>query len=457
MSDELLSLLISDFQARPLPNVVPRDLRVPMLSGKATTMIGMRRVGKTYAMYDLMHRLQAEGVPKTALLYLNLEDERLGAPTAATLDRALELFFQRTPGTRERRSYLFLDEIQVVTDWERFVRRILTTEDVQVVLSGSSAKLLSTEIATSLRGYALAVEVLPFSLRETMRSQAVEPGAAPWPPGAPGRSRAASALESYLQIGGFPEVQGVHAFDRVQLLQGYVETAILRDVMERHGITNLTALRHLAHALFDANAREFSVGRLHGALVSQGVKVAKHTLLDYLGHLTDAYLVFLVNIRSRSEKQRLVNPRKIYVVDPGLAAAMYGGGAINTGAQLECFVYLELRRRLGMLTPGAVAYYRTKSGFEVDFAVDPVVPGQPMRLIQACTSLEAPATRDRELRAVGEAMLETGCRRATVVTLSDRESVELPTGIVRIVPAWEWALEPDDEVRTGSPEVTPSV
>lgn len=446
MSDELLSLLISDFQARPLPDVVPRDLRVPMLSGKATTLIGMRRVGKTYAMYDVMRRLQAAGVPKTALLYLNLEDDRLGAPTTATLDRALELFFQRAPDARERRSYLFLDEIQVVPDWERFVRRVLTTEDVQIVLGGSSAKLLSTEIATSLRGYALAVEVLPFSLRETMRSEAVEPGSAPWPPGARVRSRAAAALESYLLTGGFPEVQGVHAFDRVQLLQGYVETAILRDVMERHGVTNLTALRHLAHALFDSNARGFSVGRLHGALVSQGVKVSKHTLLDYLGHLTDAYLVFLVSIRTRSEKQRLVNPRKVYAVDPGLAAAMYGGGAVNTGAQLECFVYLELRRRLGVLAHGAVAYYRTKGGFEVDFAVDPVVPGQPMKLIQACASLEAPATRDRELRALGEAMSETGCLHATVVTLNDRESVELPTGTVRIVPAWEWALEPEDAV-----------
>jgi hypothetical protein len=235
----------------------------------------------------------------------------------------------------------------------------------------------------------------------------------------------------------------VHPFDRVQVLQGYVETVILRDVMERHGITNLVALRHLAHALFDANAREFSVSRLHGALVSQGVRVAKHTLLEYLGYLTDAYLVFLVSIRTRSEKQRLVNPRKVYAVDPGLAAAMYSGGAINTGAQLECFVYLELRRRLGVLTSGAVAYYRTKSGLEVDFAVDPVVPGQPMTLVQACASLEAPATRERELRALSEAMTETGCRQATVVTLNDRESVELTAGAVRVVPAWEWALEPE--------------
>jgi predicted AAA+ superfamily ATPase len=442
MSDELLSYLIADFQARPLPEVVPRDLRIPLLPRKATTMIGMRRVGKTYAMFDMMHRLQAEGVPKGEMLYLNLEDERLGVPTTATLDRALELFFQSAPAAHDRRGYLFLDEIQVVPDWERFVRRILGTEDVQVILGGSSAKLLSTEVATSLRGYGLAVEVLPFGLRETMRAQGGELDTAAWPPGARARSQAAAALESHLLVGGFPEVRAVHPFDRVQLLQGYVESVILRDVVERHGVTNVTALRYLTHALFASNAGEFSVSRLHGVLLSQGVKVSKQTLLDYLGHLTDAYLVFLIGIRSRSEKQRLVNPRKVYAVDPGLAAAMYAGGAVNTGAQLECFVYLELRRRLGVLGQRAVSYYRTQSGFEVDFAVDPVVPGQPLQLIQVCASVEEPATRARELRAVEEAMGETECRQATVITLNDREAIELPTGTVRVVPAWEWALEP---------------
>ncbi len=443
MSDDLLSMLISDFRERQLPDLVPRDVRVPMLPGKATAVIGMRRVGKTYVMYDVMRRLLADGVPKAALLYLNLEDERLGAPTTATLDRALELFYQSAPEVRGQRSYVFLDEIQAVPEWERFVRRVLATEDVQIVLGGSSAKLLSTEIATSLRGYSLTVEVLPYGLREAMRAKNAEPETTAWPLGGQARSRAAAALQSYLQIGGFPEVQDVHPFDRVQILQGYVETAMLRDVMERHGIANVGALRHLAHALFDANACPFSVGRLHGALVSQGVKVSKHTLLDYLDHLTDAYLVFLLGLRSRSEKQRLVNPRKVYAIDPGLAAVMYGGGATNTGAQLECFVYLELRRRLGVLGQAALGYHRTRSGYEVDFVVDAVVPGQELQLIQACAGFDSPGTRDREMRAAGDAMAETGCRQATIVTLNDRASVDLPTGTVRVVPAWEWALEPE--------------
>lgn len=449
MNDDTLEFLIADFSTRPLPTVVTRDIRVPLLPRKATTLIGMRRSGKTYAMFDVMHRLLAQGTQRERILYLNLEDERLGTPDVGVLDRALELFYKRDPDSRGERSYLFFDEIRVIDGWERFVRRVLGTEDVQIILSGSSAKLLSTELATSLRGYSLPVEVLPFSLREVMRAESTEPSAAPWPPGAQVRSRTAAALESYLLIGGFPEVQRVHPFDRVQLLQSYVKTVMLKDVVERHGATNLTAMRHLVQALITANAGPFSVSGLHGALTSQGFKVSKQTLLDYLGHLSDAYLAFLVSLRSRSEKQRLVNPRKVYVVDPGLAAAMYSGGAVNLGAQLETFVYLELRRRLGRLAGSAVSYYRTKAGLEVDFAVDPVVPSgdsvgpaAELQLIQVCARLQAPATRERELGALTAAMEETGRREGLVLSLDHRETVETPAGTIRVLPAWEWALGP---------------
>lgn len=442
MTDEVLELLLSDFRQRPLPAVVPRDVRIPRIPRKAITLIGMRRAGKTYALYDQMQRLIEGGVPKAHLLYLNLEDERLGDPDVGTLSRALELFYRRQPDARRGTSYLFFDEIQVVPDWERFLRRVIDTEDAQVYVTGSSARLLSTEVATSFRGRGLAVEVLPFGLREAARAHGVELEGE-WPPGAPTRSQLAALTDRYLEHGGFPEVQHLHGFDRVQILQQYVELVLLKDVGERHSVSNLTALRHLVRALFAANAGPFSVSKLHGALKSQGVRVGKSTLLSYLDHLCDAYLAFLVPIRSRSEKQRLVNPRKVYAVDTGLAAAMRAAGARNIGALLENFVYLELRRRLGRLAERAVTYYRTDSGREVDFAVDPVLAGEELQLIQVSASLGAPATRDRELRGLIEAMAETGVAEGTIVTLGERETVDAEVGTVRVVPAWEWTLAPD--------------
>jgi hypothetical protein len=152
--------------------------------------------------------------------------------------------------------------------------------------------------------------------------------------------------------------------------------------------------------------------------------------------------VFLVPIRSRSAKQRLVNPRKVYAIDTGLAAAMRVAGARDLGAQLENFVYLELRRELQRAADESIAYYRTAAGHEVDFAVDPVVPGEPLRLVQVSASLEDPATREREVRALEEAMTETGTREGTIVTLAGRERIQTGAGVIRVLPAWEWVLAP---------------
>lgn len=441
MTDDVLDLLQADFQQRPLPALVPRALRIPRIPGKAVTLIGMRRTGKTYALYDLMRRLLAEGVPKDRLLYLNLEDDRLGTPDTGTLDRALERFFRRQPAARRETAFLFFDEIQVVPGWERFLRRVIDTEDAQIYATGSSARLLSTEVATSFRGRGLAAEVLPFGLAEAARSHAVDLGTT-WPPAAPTRSQLGALLDAYLERGGFPEVQHLHPFDRVQVLQQYVELVLLKDVGERHQVENLSALKHLARGLFAANAGPFSVSRFHGTLVSQGVKVAKPTLLTYLDHLRDAFLVFLVPLRTRSAKQRQVNPRKVYAVDTGLATAMRAGGARDRGALLETFTYLELRRRLGRLAEDAITYYRTAAGREVDFAVDAPPPGGTLRLVQSCASLQTPETREREVRALAEAMAETGVREGTIVTLADRETIATDAGTIRVVPAWEWALEP---------------
>jgi len=326
-----------------------------------------------------------------------------------------------------------------VPGWERFIRRVLDTEDVHIVLTGSSARLMSTEVHTSLRGRSRVTEVLPFGLREVARWRGTSVGKS-WPVGPRNASRLASLCDRHLEEGGFPDALDLPTFDRVQKLQDYVEIVILRDVVERHRVENIPALRHLVRALFASNANGFSVSSLHGAFKSQGIKVGKATLLDYLGHLVDAYLVFLVPIRTRSEKQRVVNPRKVYAIDPGLALAMHTGGAGNVGALLENLVYLELRRRLGRRTLDCVGYYRTSAGFEVDFAIDPAVPGARMELVQSCAALSDTKTRDREVRALDQAMAETGLRESTIVTLDDRETIEAGNGTISVLPAWEWAL-----------------
>ncbi len=436
--DSLLDRLVAEQHARPLPDIIPREVRLPEVEGKANALIGMRRSGKTYCLLGTMQALLARGVKRSRILYLNLEDDRLGGVDLATLDRALEVFYRRDPSARTEGSWVFLDEIQAVDGWERFARRILDSEQIRLFVTGSSARQLSTEVATAFRGRSVTVEVLPFGPREAATADGLDWHVDSWPPGSAQRSRLDAFVLDYLQHGGFPAVRSADPYDRVQMLQEYVDLVVLRDVAERHSATNLQALRSLVGALFSANANGFSVSRLHGALLSQGLAVGKATLLAYLAHLVDAYLCFLVPLRSRSARQRAVNPRKVYAVDPGLAAAMYGAGATNRGAQLENAVYLELRRRYGRLSESVVTWVKTPSGAEVDFAIDDPVQGGAPRLVQVCSSFSTAATREREVSALSEAMQSLGSSSGTIVTLADEGNVVVDAGTIRIVPAREW-------------------
>jgi predicted AAA+ superfamily ATPase len=194
-----------------------------------------------------------------------------------------------------------LDEIQFVQGWERFVRRIMDSEKVDVFLSGSSAKLLSREVATALRGRGMEVLVHPFSFREALAHADLLPEKAwKWFTNRE-RSVVAGAFERYLTTGGFPEAQGLATEDRAVLLRGYTDVAVLRDVIDRHDVSNPTALRWMQRQLLGNAASKFSIEKFHAALHSQGMAVGKNTLHDYLGYLEDAFLVRTVSLDRTSK------------------------------------------------------------------------------------------------------------------------------------------------------------
>lgn len=178
-------------------------------------------------------------------MYLSFEDDRLSGIDAGQLDALLEEHYRRHPELRgEATVHWFLDEIQLVAGWERFVRRILDTEQVEVVVSGSSARMLSREVHTSLRGRGMETVIHPFSFREFLRHRDEEPDKAPSRWTSAERSRVEKRFREYLREGGFPEAQGLPAGLRVELLQGYVDAVLFRDVVERHGVTQVAAGRN---------------------------------------------------------------------------------------------------------------------------------------------------------------------------------------------------------------------
>lgn len=423
-----LEQLVADSAERTLPMLTPRRTVIAEIENKASVVVGMRRVGKTSLTLALLAEELTRGAPRESLLYVNFEDERLWNFEASDLSELLETFYRRTPENRGRRGVFVLDEIQYVPGWERFVRRVLDSENVRILLTGSSAKLLSREIASSLRGRALTTELFPFDFAETLLHHTHQPLTER--PGSRRRSQVEALFDRYLQCGGFPEVQGLEETLRRRVLQEYLQVALLRDIIERHEVTSVAALRAMSRQLLANPAGLFSVNKLHADLKSRGVRVGINTLHDFLDHFEDSYLFFVVPIFTQSERVRQSNPRKIYPIDPGMVTACAGRTGSGLGQLLETIVFLHLRRK-GL----ELSYYRHDDGTEVDFVYE---QDGRLHLVQVSADITSADTRKRELKALSAAMRELAVDEATIVTLRQEETLETAEGKVHIVPAWWW-------------------
>jgi hypothetical protein len=426
---------LGDASKTPFPEMVRRDAAPTRLMGKAQAVIGMRRAGKTFFLLQCLADRLARGIERERLVYFNFEDERLGGLRAEELGVLIEEYYREFPQYRHQAEVTWcLDEIQLIPGWERFVRRVLDTEKVEIFLSGSSARMLSREVATSMRGRAMETVITPFSFREFLRGRN-------WPEGAPHRlpsSAERSALrahfDAYLETGGFPEA-GAYATarDRVGLLQGYVDTVLFRDVAERHQVSNLPALRAFVRQLLRNPATLLSVNKTHADFSSRGIAVSKESLLAYLAHLEDAFLVFTVPLADRSERRRQVNPRKLYLADHGLAQAFSPVTGLDRGHLIENLVACQLSR-----VSRDLAYAKTAAGFEVDFLATDFEGRR--QLIQVAADISSPATFEREVRALTEVGKEFPDATACLVTETDApHGSRTPKGI-GIVPVWQWLV-----------------
>lgn len=435
VSHDLLRLKLAEALAAPSVALTPRDVRVPTVPGKALAVIGVRRSGKTSFMAWRRQELIAAGRPPESQLLVTLEDERLVGMDVADLRWLLDEHARRysdVPGGRS----LYLDEVQAVTRWEGLVRRLIDAGQPDILVSGSSARLLSREVATSLRGRAMEVLVHPFSFREALRHAGVEPAGAYEQLGPAQRTALDEQLRRYLVEGGFPEAQGLGATDRAALLRGYVDSVVLRDVIERHAVSNPLALRWIQRQLLAQPGGPFTINKHYDVLRSQGIAVGKDTLHAYLAHLEDAFLVRTLAMDSTSERQRMTNPRKAYPVDPALIGLFARTGHGGRGAALETVVLLELERR-----GYEVGYVRTRGGFEVDFVARRA--GDPPLLLQVSLETEGDATWDRELRALVDASSHYPDARAVIVTLDAAPPTRPLPAAITWLPAARWLLETD--------------
>jgi predicted AAA+ superfamily ATPase len=426
--------LMAGLEPVSLEGLTPRDVRLPAIRNKVHTVLGMRRVGKTTFLRQVQQAEQQALAPERAV-YLSFDDDRLADLPLSQLDALLEEYYRSFPQFRGRAVvWWFFDEIQVVAGWVRFVRRLMDSEKVAVVVSGSSARLLSREVHTSLRGRGFETILRPFSFREFLRHRHEEPAkpASHLPPAE--RSLIERRQREFLEVGGFPEAQNLDLRLRTQLLQSYVDTLLLRDVVERYQVSQVAALRWIARGCLRNPAAPLSAHALYRDLKAQGHAVSKDTVHALLGHLVDAFLLTLVPLATDSERRRNTNPRKVYPVDPGLIRAFDTSGRANVGRALETAVLNALASQ------GAeVAYVKTDEGFEVDFFAR--IPGEPERLIQVCADPTPPETLERELRALAAAARTYPRAERILIVLTRDQAARLSAEDIRVCTAWEWFLE----------------
>lgn len=398
---EILQVLQEEFRATLALShkITPRNYTFPEARNVIKVAVGMRRSGKTYFLFQTIRQLLLEQIPLDQILYINFEDDRLLPLDHKSMGQLIDGWYTLHPNNHDQCCYVFLDEVQNVEGWPLVLRRLLDTKNMQIYVTGSSAKLLSKEIATSLRGRSLSIEILPYSYTEYLITHDLPLPSKPF--GKKTLDHQRSYLLNYFQMGGFPGIQSMPPNERLETLQNYVETVIFRDIVERHQITNVALLKYFIHSLLKNISALFSINKFHNDIKSQGHTAAKDTLYLYLSYLEDAFLIFTVPIFTESLRRMQTTPKKIYAIDNGLIGATTFNLSENLGKAFENQVYLDLRRQ-----GKKIFYYKTSDGYEIDFVTQDS-QGQ-YEIIQVAWEANDPLTLEREERALQQAKEELG-------------------------------------------------
>ena len=421
---ETFKKLIVNFQERTFGKIVPRDYEIPTTTKKIVSLIGVRRSGKTYILFSLIEKLRKTIDPRN-IIYINFEDDRLFPLTLEKLDDLMEGYYELYPEKREEKVYLFLDEVQNIEGWERYVRRIDDTLNLQLYITGSSSKLLSSEIATSLRGRTITYEIFPFSFKEYLRYKEIEVNLY----SSKSVSFIKNAFNSYLVDGGFAETFDETPDVQKRILKDYLDLIIYKDVVERYTIKNQSLLKHLIKYMFVNMGTLISINKLYNDYKSQGYKVGKDTLQDYISYLQEAYTLFTTPIYRNSVREEQRNPKKLYAIDNGFKK-LFSISLSNDYSKLyENMAFLHLRRE-----SSEVYYFKEKQ------EVDLYVRTDKEYLVNVSYIIEDEKTLQREINALKEGMRYFKLDRAYLVTAERDEVIEVDEGAIEIVPMWKWLL-----------------
>ncbi len=432
--EKILKTIFYEWKERKLPEIIRREkdlkeyLRVK--PQKIIAITGFRRIGKTYLILQLIKEL-LEKKDREGVVYVNFEDERIPLRTEILTDLlpTIKQTFQKLP------EILFLDEIQEIPGWSKWMRRIYDEERIKIFVTGSSSKMSSREIPTELRGRCLEIKVSPLSFKEFLKFKSIKINFEAASYSENEKAKVSKALEEYLLYGGMPEVVLTSAERKIEILQGYYRTVIRRDISQRFKIKNEEGLKALL--LLILNSTSYSITKLYNTLKSLNYKIGKTTLLNYLSYIENSYFMESVFIFSYKIKDQLQYPRKIYFIDNGFITALSTKFSKDFGRLYENLVFQELKRRADYQTE--IFYWKNRAGREVDFVLRE--QSKITRLIQVCYDINDPVTRDREIKALLMASKELKCDDLMIINQDIDRAEKIKMKEIKFIPLWRWLME----------------
>jgi hypothetical protein len=433
---DVIKTILYEWRERKLPESLSREINLfdytKIKPQKIIVVTGFRRVGKTYLILYLIKELLKDKT-REEVVYINFEDERIPLKTeflTSLLPTAKEIF-------KKEINFLFLDEIQNIPNWSKWVRRIYDNENIRIFVSGSSSKMSSREIPTELRGRFFEVNVFPLSFKEFLNFKNLTFDIKEINHVEDKKAEILKALNEYLTYGALPEIVLSQEEKKIEVAQSYYQTVMRRDIIERYKIKNEETLKALLRLLL--NSTNYSISKLYDTLKSLGYGIGKTTLQHYLGYIESSYFMFSVPIFSYKIKDQMQYARKVYFIDNSFINTISTKFSKNYGRLYENIVAVSLFKKFH----GHIYYWKNVQKEEVDFIVKDDF--KVSQIIQVCYDISDVRTKEREVRTLLKASKELKCKNLLVIT-EDHEKEEQVEwfGIkrkVRFIPLWKWLLK----------------
>jgi predicted AAA+ superfamily ATPase len=399
---EKIKQYLIDFQKRKF-ETFDRELKIKFTKEFITSIIGARRVGKTYFLFNLINKIQ----DRKKVLYVDFDLPEFLDFDGKDLKKLIHLHLQ----IFDKLEYIFFDEIQNIKNWQKGLREIYEEKKYFIFITGSSSKLLSKELATQLRGRTITYTLFPLSLREIFSIKNL-----PLPKNLISTSELNKILfefNQYLKFGGYPQIFKEPDL-KEQIVKDYKDLVLFRDLVERYNIKNIYVIKRFFEYLISSFAKEISIDKFYNYLKSQNVSLSKKTLYDYLEYFESS--IFFHFLRTYRIKERL---KKVYLSDIVFADK-------NEGRKLENIVFIELKK-----TEEKIYFFKGK--FECDF----VIPSK--RAIQVVWELDED-NKKREINGLIEAMRYFRIKKGIIFTYNQEQKIKEDKYKIQVTPIWKWLL-----------------